>query len=312
MSEKPVLPRHPVWPTMLFMTFLALVGAIIWWAATLGVNAGIVISSGPFAWVTGGPALIAAYTMVGLVGAVAVPVWSLGAGLICADHACGAHGSTASTMNITFFSDTHPINKVTQALAERMGLPKVPHVGWYPAEEINAFAMGTSPNNALVALSKGAIERLTKQELIAIIGHELGHVVSGDMARMTLARNVQEGLSFFLLLRGLKTFVRWVFTPLSELELLRMSRAREYVADEISAIMLGSHHMIAALERLRDETLKPEPGRLANVMMWTGFVGPELLSTHPPLERRIERLRGYQLKQQIKDAPRTPVFEPAQ
>jgi heat shock protein HtpX len=291
MTEKvPELPSYPVWPTILVMTFLALVGGFIWWAATFAGSAAFIASGGPFAWFSMGPPLISAFGFAGSMGLMGLPLWTWAVGDHFADRAGGKTGSAAREMGVTFFSDTHPIAKVTQALAQRMGLPPVAHIGWFTNDDINAFAMGTSRDNALIAVSKGAVERLTKHQLIAVLAHELGHVASNDMARMTYARGAQEGLTFFLVWRGLKNFARWIFTPLSELELLRMSRAREYTADHIAAIMIGPEHMISALERLRGETIQPPKHGLANVMLWTGLRPGGILDTHPSIDQRIARL----------------------
>lgn len=256
-------------------------------------------ASGPLAWFVYGPALVASYALAAAVGIYAIPLWTVVGGQLFAARASGTRGSAARQMGVTFFSDTHPISITTQHLAERMGLPPIRYIGWFPNEEINAFAMGNSRRNALIAVSKGAVERLTKHELSAVIAHELGHVASKDMARMTHARSLQEALTFFLIFRGLKQFARWVFTPLSELEILRMSRAREFTADRISAIMLGPESMISALERLREEKIRPRTHGHANVLMWSGFKGGGLFSTHPPLERRIARLRALQAAGQL-------------
>lgn len=294
MTEHAVnLPRHPVWPTILIMTVLAVVGGFVWWAVSFASSAYVVASSGPFAWFALGPPLIAGFGLAGSVGLVAVPLWTWAGGSFLAARAGGTAGNAAREMGVTFFSATHPIAKITQALAARMNLPPIAHIGWFPGQEINAFAMGNAQSNALIAVSQGAVERLTKEELVAVIAHELGHVASNDMARMTYARSSQEALTFFLIWRGLKTFARWIFTPLSELELLRMSRAREFTADRISAIMLGPEHMVSALERLKHETGQPSVAGLGNLMMWNGRQAGGLLDTHPSFDERIRRLREF-------------------
>lgn len=290
-TARPRFPRYPVWPTIVIMTLLAVIGTLFWEVLTFAGNAAAVISSGPFAWIALGPALVASYGLAGVLTMVALPTWAAAVGPVFAGKASGDMGTAARDMSVALFSETHPISKVTQSMAAQMGLPKIAYIGWFPNEEINAFAMGNSQRNAMIALSKGAILRLSQQELIAIIGHELGHVASNDMARMTHARSVQEALTFFLVFRGLKKFARWVFTPLSELELLRLSRAREFTADEISATMIGPGPMISALERLREESQRPVNADYANVLAWSGFKGAGWLDTHPPLERRIARLK---------------------
>jgi len=310
-TARPRFPSYPVWPTVTIMTLLALVGTLFWEVLTFTGNAAAVVSSGPLGWIAFGPALVTSYSLVGTLTMVALPTWAAAVGPVFAGKASGDRGTAARDMSVALFSETHPISKVTQSMAAQMGLPKIAYIGWFPNEEINAFAMGSSQRNAMIALSKGAILRLSQQELIAIIGHELGHVASNDMARMTHARSVQEALTFFLVFRGLKRFARWVFTPLSELELLRMSRAREFTADAISATMIGPGPMISALERLREESQSPANADYANVLAWSGFKGAGWLDTHPPLERRIARLKTLAQARAMATEPPAPADSPA-
>jgi len=287
------LPKYPVWPTFFVMTLFALIGGFMWWTATFTGNVVAVSASGPFAWMSLGPALVATYGSIASVGVWVMPLWAIGGGRLFARRASGIDSKAMREMQVTLFSEGHPIAKVTQHMAARMELPPIAYIGWFPNEEINAFAMGDSRKNALIAVSKGAVERLTKEELVAVIAHELGHVSSNDMAKMTAARGVQEALTFFLLFRGLKTFARWIFTPLSELELLRMSRGREFVADRIAAIVFRPESMIAALERLRHEQIRPQTRGYAQLLMWSGFKAGGFLDTHPRLEDRIARLEAF-------------------
>ena len=73
---------------------------------------------------------------------------------------------------------------------------------------------------------KAAIEKLTMAELDAVMAHELAHVANNDMARMTYIRGVQNALTWFLIFRGMKNIALWLFTPTSQLELMRFSRQR--------------------------------------------------------------------------------------
>ncbi|MBD3755613.1 MAG: M48 family metalloprotease, partial [Gammaproteobacteria bacterium] len=107
----------------------------------------------------------------------------------------------------------------------------------------------------------------------------------------TYALGVRESLTFFLIFRGLKKFARWVFTPLSELELLRFSRAREFTADAISAHLTSSKAMISVLETLKGAKLEPQPHNQAFVMM-AALGDNTLFSTHPSLDDRINALRA--------------------
>jgi heat shock protein HtpX len=119
------------------------------------------------------------------------------------------------------------------------------------------------------------------------------------MARMTYARGVQESLVFFLIARRLKRFALWLFAPLSQLELLRFSRAREFTADRIAAEVYGPQHMISVLEKLKTEQLKPKPTEYSTAMMWGRIIDQEWFRTHPPLEHRIAALKGVKRKSAV-------------
>ena len=149
-------------------------------------------------------------------------------------------------------------------------------------------------NGALLSRTQVfVLRRLDDTALETLLAHELAHVANNDRARMTHARGVQEALSFFLLYRGLKRIARWLFTPLSELEILRLSRAREFAADGIAAQLVGPEHMISVLAKLQQESILPKPTPYTNLMMWSGFVKKSWLATHPPLEDRIAALEQF-------------------
>jgi len=311
-ASNPDLPRHPLWPTVIILMIGAAVGALIGFMISFSSSVAAAASTGPAGWFTLGPLVIATFSAAAPFVLIGTPLWAVAGGRLFAGMACGKRG-LAGTMGVTFFSETHDISKVTQRLAEHMGLPPIAYIGWFPNEEINAFAMGTNPQNTLIALSKGAIERLSKKELIAVIGHELGHVASNDMARMAHAKGIQNALTFFLIFNGFKRIARWIFTPFSELELLRFSRAREFTADRISAMFLGPENMISALERLREEDIQPVTHGHANVLMWAGFSRGTVFSTHPTLEDRITRLRQWQESRHYSSsAANQPVAIPAE
>ena len=145
-------------------------------------------------------------------------------------------------------------------LSKELGITPPKFVGWYPAENINAFAMGTNPDNTLVAFTQPAIETLTKEELDAIMAHELAHIANNDMKRMAIAYGAQEALTFFLVFRGFKRIAKWAFSPLTELEILRLSRKREYEADKIGGQLTSPEDMAAALQRIKDEQQAMEDG----------------------------------------------------
>ncbi len=292
MSTSPVkVPRYPVWPTVLFLTLSALVGVVFGAFVAFAVAEAGLWLGGPVAWFVLFPILLVSFGIILTCLLLITPLWAILGGAWVAATNGGGKGSLARLFGVTLFSHEHPVTLATQAMAQRLGLPPVAFVGWYDAPDINAFAAGTSDRNAMVAFSKGAIETLSKEQLDAIIGHELGHIASNDMARMLYAEGVQGALSFFLVFRKLKRFARWLFTPLSELELLRFSRKREYKADAVGARLTTPQAMIAALEAIRDQQTAPTTRGMAPLMLNARFSADSIFSTHPPLERRIAALR---------------------
>src|SRR5439155_3204760 len=90
-------------------------------------------------------------------------------------------------------------------LARQAGLPKLPEVGIYESEEVNAFATGPTKSRALVAVSTGLVERMGSEQVAGVLGHEITHVANGDMVTMTLVQGVIN--SFVLFLSRILAFV---------------------------------------------------------------------------------------------------------
>ena len=200
-------------------------------------------------------------------------------------------------------------------LAERANV-KMPEVAIYPGEP-NAFATGAFRNHALVAVSTGIMEKMTREELRAVLGHEMSHVANGDMVTMTLVQGVLNACVIFLSRAiafaadnamnngkerrrsGGGTYYIVAFAlelllgVLASIIVCAYSRRREYAADGGSAKLLGSPaSMIAALRRLGNL----QPGVLPNSLRAMGISGKtraSLFSTHPPLEARIEALQNF-------------------
>jgi len=285
------IPQHSLASTIFLLVLGAELGAI-WglFLAFIGSTAAVA-AGGPLALLIAAPLLFAVYgvgTMYVIFGA---PLWALLGGAWFATESSGDTGFAARRAGVTLFSDSHPINQTAQRMAGELNLPPIPFVGWFDSGDINAFAMGTGNRNALIAISKGAIDKLTGVQVDAVIAHELGHVASNDMQRMTYALGIQESLTWFLIFRGLKKIARWVFTPLSELELLRFSRKREFTADAISAHLTSTDAMISVLETLKSAKTAPKTHNQATVMM-SALGDNTWLSTHPSLDDRINALRA--------------------
>jgi heat shock protein HtpX len=186
----------------------------------------------------------------------------------------------------------------------------MPQVAIFPSESPNAFATGARRNAALVAVSTGLLQRMTKDEIEAVLGHELSHVANGDMVTLALVQGVVNTFVIFFS-RVIGHFVdRVVFKTergygpaylittilaqvvlgiLASLIVCWFSRKREFRADAGGARLAGRERMIAALKRLKAQT-EPEP--LPEQMGAFGIFGLErgLFMTHPPLDKRIAAL----------------------
>ena len=209
--------------------------------------------------------------------------------------------------------------ETVQELSEKAGI-KTPEVGIFPSHEANAFATGWNKNNALVAVSEGLLERFSRNEARAVIGHEIGHVANGDMVTLCLIQGVVNTfVMFFARIIGyvVDSFLRrdndeggvgigyYIATFVAEIVLgflasaivMWFSRQREFRADEAGAELASRTDMIAALEHLRGEYGEPDtmPETLTAFGIRSGARSgmAALFSSHPPLEQRIEELRAH-------------------
>ena len=196
--------------------------------------------------------------------------------------------------------------------AEKAGIG-MPDVAIYDAPEINAFATGWNRNDALVAVSSGLLQNMTREEAEAVLGHEISHVANGDMVTLTLIQGVLNTFVIFLsrvvgfivdrvLLKNergygvgfmVTTFVaQIVLGILASIIVMWFSRWREFRADAGGAALAGRDKMIAALERLK---LNQEQSQLPAQISAFGISGGggwmRLLMSHPPLDERIAALR---------------------
>jgi heat shock protein HtpX len=189
----------------------------------------------------------------------------------------------------------------------------MPEVGIFEGEP-NAFATGAFKNSALVAVSTGLLQGMTREEVEAVIGHEISHIVNGDMVTMTLIQGVMNTFVVFLsrvvgyivdgaLSRGderrgpgigyhVTTIVLDIVLGfLAAMIVAWFSRQREFRADRGSTQLLGSKQpMINALARLGGMVPGELPKGLQSMGITSG-VG-KLFSTHPPIEERIAALQA--------------------
>ncbi len=215
----------------------------------------------------------------------------------------------------------HPSNAVEQWLvdtvrrqAEAAGIG-MPEVAIFPSPDPNAFATGMSRNSALVAVSTGLLERMDKDEVEAVLGHEIAHIANGDMVTLALIQGVVNTFVIFLARvightvdrvvfkneqgHGIAYFVTSIIAEivlgvLASIIVAWFSRQREFRADAGGASLAGREKMIAALERLRMNHPQPLPDQLAAFGIAGGGWADglkKLFASHPPLEERIEALR---------------------
>lgn len=201
--------------------------------------------------------------------------------------------------------------------AQQAGID-MPEVALYDAPDPNAFATGMRRNAALVAVSTGLLRSMNRDEVEAVLGHEVSHVANGDMVTLALIQGVVNtfvivasrvvghlvdrvvfkterghGPAFYIT----SILAQVVFGILASTIVFYFSRQREFRADAGGASLSGSHKMIGALEKLQRSVDQPH---LPEQMAAFGISGKRssglkrLFMTHPPLEERIARLRQAQ------------------
>lgn len=199
-----------------------------------------------------------------------------------------------------------------QTQAAGIGMPEV---GVFDTPEMNAFATGARRNSALVAVSTGLLNGMSRQEAEAVLAHEVSHVANGDMVTLALIQGVVNTFVVFLSRvigyaidrvvfkteRGhgpafLITVIiaQLVLGILASMIVMWFSRRREFRADAGGAHLAGREPMIGALERLRRGHAAPLPDQMAAFGI-SGKIGQglkRLFMTHPPLEERIAALRN--------------------
>lgn len=204
------------------------------------------------------------------------------------------------------------IYAIVANLAQRAGLP-MPRIAIIPEDTPNAFATGRNPEHAVVAVTEGIMRALSRPELEAVIGHELGHVKHRDILIGSMAAVLAQAIMFLSRMamwvsprdeegrsNPLAGIAIMILGPLAAFMLqMAVSRSREYLADDYSAHLTGRPDMLAsALERLQsyNQQLPMQSAQPATAHMM--IVNPlsagglmSLFSTHPPMEVRVERLR---------------------
>ena len=200
--------------------------------------------------------------------------------------------------------------------SQKLGLQKLPEIGVYPSNDINAFATGASKNSAMVAVSQGLLNNMNETEIIGVLAHEMSHVVNGDMLTSTILEGFVSAFSIVIVLivnillsnnrknnrvggaiASTATFywLRGILNFFGRILASWYSRRREFGADRLAAQITEPAYMKSALVRLQEISegrvnLQPNDREFAafkitNNFSMGGFAN--LFATHPSLERRI-------------------------
>ncbi|WP_456422121.1 zinc metalloprotease HtpX [Thermococcus sp.] len=204
---------------------------------------------------------------------------------------------------------------IVRNLAERAGLP-MPRIAIIPSETPNAFATGRNPKHAVVAVTQGLLRILNRDELEGVLGHELTHIKNRDILIGTIAAAMAGAIM------QLAYWARWiaifgsyddrdgdniiaailvaVLAPIAAMLIqAAISRSREFLADEGGAKLSGKPWALASALLKIEQAVRYRPMREGNpatahmfiVNPFRGVSIASLFSTHPPTEKRIERLR---------------------
>ena len=199
--------------------------------------------------------------------------------------------------------------------AQKAGIG-MPEVAIYDAPEMNVFATGMSKNSSLVAVSTGLMNSMDREQVDAVLGHEISHVANGDMVTMALLQGVLNTFVIFLArvigtiadraLSGnrdnggggfayfaIVMVLQLVLGALASLIVMAFSRWREFRADSGGAHLAGKQAMISALERLagnHGENTLPKAIQAFGISGEGGIA--RLLMSHPPIPERVAALRA--------------------
>ena len=248
-------------------------------------------------------------------------IWGMGGAFISLflSKALAIRGMGLSVLDPqTVHSDERKLVDSVHQLSRLAKLPKMPTVALYDSPEINAFATGPSRSNSLVAVSTGLLRNMNEKEVNAVLAHEVSHIANGDMVTMTLVQGVINAFVLFfsrivgniiasslssdderpsfMLEFGIQIALQVLFGILGSIVVNWFSRHREFRADSGASTLVGSSDMIAALERLKENSsLESSAGNQEPAYASMKISGKEafmaLFSTHPPLEKRIQALR---------------------
>ncbi len=203
---------------------------------------------------------------------------------------------------------------IVERLTQKIGLP-MPKVYVIPTDSPNAFATGRNPQHASVAVTHGILNLLNDEELEGVLAHELGHVGNRDLLISSIAATIAGAVTFLSRFGvffggssdreernggGFGGLLMLILAPIAAMLIqLAVSRSREYQADASGAHYTGNPYALAsALAKLNAYSRRvrmaatPSTAHLFIIQPLLGMNFGSLLSTHPPIAKRIERLTG--------------------
>ena len=212
-------------------------------------------------------------------------------------------------------ADERWLAETVSELASKANI-KMPEVGIFPSQQPNAFATGWNKNDALVAVSHGLLRTMNKNEVKAVLAHEVAHVANGDMVTLSLIQGVVNTFVIFfsriighfvdrVILKNERGYgigymvsslvAQIVLGILASAIVMWFSRYREYRADEGGATLEDRQSMISALEALKRGSEMPDemPATMQAFGIGSGVKSglQNLFASHPPLDARIQSLR---------------------
>jgi len=209
--------------------------------------------------------------------------------------------------------DAPELYSIVEGLAQRAGIP-MPKLYVIPDPALNAFATGRSPSHAAVAATEGLLRALNRDELEGVLAHELSHVLNRDTLVSTVAATLAGAITWLAHMayfmpvgrdrdddgpNPLVSLLTLLLAPFAAMLIqLAVSRSREYGADASGARLVGHPEGLAnalrklqqAAERIPMRKADPATAHLFIVSPLSGRSLSGLFSTHPPMEKRIERL----------------------
>jgi len=217
-------------------------------------------------------------------------------------------------------SDEPRLYRLVKQVAKLAEIP-MPRVFIMPSTSPNAFATGRNPQNAAVAFTKGILELMNDEELKGVIAHEISHIRNRDILIATIAATIAGVISYLAMMARfgamfggfgrdrdggnmIELLVLAILTPIIAVIIqLAISRSREYLADESGARIINNPNALAnGLQKL-DANIKNNPLRFgspstASLFIANPFRGKSLLnllSTHPPMQKRIKKLKDMNI-----------------